>query len=124
MLKNVKQKFLKKKETLFFDFALTPLKQVDDDLVMTFVIHKDNGEVVYRFTSDEKISETLNFNRKNRFSLELKNIFPDGTFTVEIGVKKLDRSKNYALFNDVLKFSLSNGLGNEFWKPEERYTVE
>ncbi len=117
-------KFLKKKETLFFDFALTPLKQVDDDLVMTFVIHKDNGEVVYRFTSDEKISETLNFNRKNRFSLELKNIFPDGTFTVEIGVKKLDRSKNYALFNDVLKFSLSNGLGNEFWKPEERYTVE
>lgn len=116
--------FEKKDSRLVFDFSLEPLKTVDDNLVLTFVIHKDDGEMLYRFTSDEKIERAINFAVRNDFRIELENIFPDGIFSVQIGVKKIDRSKNYALFDDILQFELSNGIGNEFWRPKETYTVK
>lgn len=116
-------KFSIQKDLLRFNFEINPLRRVDDDLVMTFVISKDSGEMIYRFTSDEKVAEKIDFNKKNAFVLELKNIFPDGKYSVQIGVKKLDRSKNYALFDGILEFSLSNGLGREFWRPAEKYTL-
>lgn len=121
---SVTPSFVMTGERLVFDFTLEPLQDIDDDLVVTFVIHKDDGEMLYRFTSDEKIRQSIDFHIKNNFHISLENIFPDGSFSVQIGVKKRDRSKNYALFDDILRFELSNGLGNEFWRPNEEYSLE
>ncbi len=119
----VKADFENTKKELLFDFAITPLKQVGKDLVMTFVISKSSGEVVYRFTSDEKINEKIDFNKVNRFKIYVDNIFPDGVFSVQIGIKKIDRSRNYALFDNIITFELSNGVGREFWRPKESYKI-
>ncbi|MBH1980010.1 ATP-binding cassette domain-containing protein [Candidatus Saccharibacteria bacterium] len=116
--------FKKEDDYLRFNIILEPLKEVDDNLVFTFVINRDDGEMVYRFTSDEKIEHAVDFKVRNEFEIKLENIFPDGIFSVQVGVKRMDRSKNYAIFDDIIKFELSNGIGKEFWRPEEKYSVK
>lgn len=116
--------FKKTDKKLSFEFTVTPINKIDSDLVATFVISKSSGEVVYRFTSDEKIKERIDFTKENKFKIELDNIFPSGTFSVQIGVKKLDRSRNYALFDNIIVFELANGKGKEFWRPDEKYWLK
>lgn len=109
--------------TLNFHFELTPKEAItEDDLVFTFAISKESGEMLYRFTS-ESLEEPLDFKLKNRIDMSIENVFPDGGYYVHVAVKKLDRTKNYALFDNVLQFELSNGLRNELWRPKNEYTI-
>lgn len=110
------------------DFALEfdakkPLK----DIVLTFMIIRNNGEIVYRFTTDEKLEdETISLNSKKKLSLTIENIFPNGIFSVQVGVKNRDRAKVYALVDDIVEFEIVNqgSYNNDvFWKPSEKYKL-
>lgn len=108
--------------TLQFD-AQKPLS----DVVLTFMIIRDNGEIVYRFTTDEKFeNNTINITKSKKLSLSVDNIFPNGIFSVQVGVKSRDRAKIYALSDDIVKFEIINkgSYNNDvFWKPNETYKL-
>ena len=99
------------------------------DAVIVFIIHRDNGEWVYRWTSDEKLERVINLKKNSKIELviEIDNIFPDGVFDVELGVKKHDRTMNYAAFSSICVFEIihhSLWSGDVLWKPKEKYEIK
>ena len=104
-------------------------KTLIEDGVVTVMMNNANGEAVYRWASDDDGSKGLIIREGETLNLklELENIFPDGEFSIQLGVKKLDRSRNYALFNEALKFNLINSdikKRNTHWKPKEKFRIK
>lgn len=104
-------------------------KTLIEDGVVTVMMNNANGEAIYRWASDDDGSKGLIIREGETLNLklELENIFPDGEFSIQLGVKKLDRSRNYALFNEVLKFNLINSdikKRNTHWKPKEKFRIK
>lgn len=100
-----------------------------DDCVITVEIFRDNGEPVYRWVTDEKVSHSVNLkkDKKSSLNLTLDNIFPQGRFSVEVGVKKRDRTKNYILVSDATDFQIFNKSsfpGDIRWKPAEKFEIK
>ena len=114
-------------KNLSFDFDIF-FKEHIDDPVLTFTIHRDTGELLYRWVSDEDFDGQVQIhNGKVALSFDIKNIFPNGKFTTELGVKNRDRSKEYALFSGIVEFELINrgSAGNNiYWKPETSFTIK
>lgn len=114
----------KNDEKLCFDFNFIVNKEIKD-YVITFVINHNDSAMVYRWTSDEEIEEKLTGNKK--LSFEIENIFPNGKFSVQIGIKSRDRSKIYALYDNIVNFYLNNrGLSgnNIYWKPKTNFNIK
>ena len=104
-------------------------KTLIEDGVVTVMMNNANGEAIYRWASDDDGSKGLIISEGETLNLklELENIFPDGEFSIQLGVKKLDRSRNYALFNEALKFNLINSdikKRNTHWKPKEKFRIK
>lgn len=104
-------------------------KTLIEDGVVTVMMNNANGEAIYRWASDDDGSKGLIIREGETLNLklELENIFPDGEFSIQLGVKKLDRSRNYALFNEALKFNLINSdikKRNTHWKPKEKFRIK
>lgn len=104
-------------------------KTLIEDGVVTVMMNNANGEAIYRWASDDDGSKGLIMREGETLNLklELENIFPDGEFSIQLGVKKLDRSRNYALFNEALKFNLINSdikKRNTHWKPKEKFRIK
>ena len=104
-------------------------KTLIEDGVVTVMMNNANGEAIYRWASDDDGSKGLIIREGETLNLklELENIFPDGEFSIQLGVKKLDRSRNYALFNEALKFNLINSdikKRNTHWKPKENFRIK
>ena len=114
-------------QQLLFDFDLSFEEDIDDP-VLTFTIHKDSGELLYRWVSDEEYEKEVEIHDgKVNLSFVIQNIFPNGKFITELGVKTRDRSKEYALFSGVIDFELINrgAAGNNiYWKPETTYKIK
>lgn len=108
----------------FLETEIKPKAKMDTPII-AIGINRDNGEQVYRWTSDEKIPGILNLSKKNTIKIELQDIFPVGVFTVDLFIKKQDRSKDYAVFNEITNFEIKNMTKNAhdtFWKiPEKVY---
>lgn len=113
-----------------FDVVVDPgVKSKMIDPVITFVINRDDGEVVYRWVTDEKITKDISITRKKPFKLHLKieNIFPDGLFDVQLGIKRRDRSIEYAMFDSIARFEIINQgsfVNDVHWKPREEFHYE
>ncbi|HFR3342540.1 TPA: ABC transporter ATP-binding protein [Streptococcus suis] len=107
-------------QELLFNFDVT-FERVIEDPVFTFTIHKDSGELLYRWVSDEEVAGSINISAKFVSILfSIQNIFPNGKFITEFGVKSRDRSKEYAMFSGIVDFELINrgSSGNNiYWKP-------
>jgi ABC-2 type transport system ATP-binding protein len=115
-------------ENLLFDINVAAKDKIED-LVVTFVINRDTGEMVYRWATEAEIEKKLTLNKNGTLSihLEVQNIFPDGEYDVQVAVKKADRSITYALFNRILTYRLVNSevlKQNVHWKPKESFTYE
>lgn len=112
---------------LIFDFT-TSFEKLIEDPVLTFTIHKDTGELLFRWVSDEELDEQVVVkNGRNSLHLEIQNIFPNGKFITEFGVKSRDRSKEYALFSGITDFELINrgkAGNNIYWKPEVSFLIK
>lgn len=122
---NVKYKAVGK--DLVFDVAVKSKIDITDP-VITFVINSNNGEMVYRWVTDEKIKNGINIRKGQLCNLHIKleNIFRNGMFNVQIGIKKRDRTKTYAIFDDIAQFEIVNegGFpGDMYWKPQEGYDL-
>lgn len=110
----------------------TTIEAKDDipDPVFTFVIQKDTGEPVYRWVTDEKLSSKfiLVKQRPVTIRLTLQDVFPDGKFSVQAGIKKSDRTEDYLLVNDCVTFEIINKNSphpyDNLWKPREDFSVE
>jgi len=97
--------------------------------VLTFGINQDNGEQVYRWISDDMLNETIDFKTGDEYKLTIKlqNVFPVGVFTVGVRVKDKDRTRNYAIFDEVRRFEISNRTTygwDVLWKPQEDIKLE
>lgn len=125
---NAKCNMQKNKKKLVFNIELESLKEIEDPAI-TFIINNRSGEIVYRWVSDEKIKRDISFKKNSRkiLTIELSNIFPDGIFSVTVGVKKKDRSKEYAMFYDIITFEIVHDGTFEndiFWKPNEKVELK
>jgi ABC-2 type transport system ATP-binding protein len=124
---DVRNRILSEEKQIKFDVSIIAKADIDDPVV-TFEITRDNGESVYRWVTDEKIKESISLikNRKTSIELVLDNIFPNGTFDVQVGVKKRDRSKDYILVSEATRFEIINKgsfSGDVRWKPNEKFTL-
>ena len=111
-------------KTLDFSIQFNAKKSLAD-VVLTFMIIRDNGEIVYRFTTDEKFeNKIIDLNLSQVLKLSIDNILPNGLFSVQVGVKSRDRAHVYALVDDIVKFEIVNqgSYNNDvFWKPNEEF---
>lgn len=99
-----------------------------EDAVITFEMIKDDGASVYRWVSDERVNSKVNLVKGSPIviNLELENIFPNSKYTVQVGVKKRDRSYTYELLPEALSLNLVyEGLSSmgERWRPKERFSM-
>lgn len=112
---------------LDFDIKLTP--QVDlENPVIAIEIYRDNGEQVYRWLLDKRLGGTENIEAKKdiHLNLQIQNIFPLGSYSIRLLVKKGDRTKSYGVFNDIIKFEIKNrssDIYDVFWKPKEEFSL-
>ena len=99
-----------------------------DDPVLTFTIHKDSGELLYRWVSDEEVDSPVQIQEgRTSLSFQIQNIFPNGKFITEFGVKSRDRAKEYAIFSGVCDFELINrgkAGNNIYWKPNASFILK
>lgn len=111
-------------KTLDFSIQFNAKKSLAD-VVLTFMIIRDNGEIVYRFTTDEKFeNKIIDLNLSQVLKLSIDNILPNGLFSVQVGVKSRDRAHVYTLVDDIVKFEIVNqgSYNNDvFWKPNEEF---
>ncbi len=106
-----------------FDINIMPKSDIEDP-VITFLLNRDNGEIVYRWVTDEKFKEKINLKRNLpiKIQITIDNIFPNGIFNVQLGIKKSDRSIEYAMFNEIAQFEIINNgsrANDIYWKPTE-----
>ena len=89
---------------------------------MTFVINSEVGEIVFRVASDDKnVNQKIVFSEGKNMHLRLSvdNIFPNGIFSVQVAVKKEDRSENYLMANNALWFEDHAPVDvSQNWKPD------
>ena len=118
------------KENIIFDIGINA-KQRIYDAVVAFMINRDTGEMVYRWTTDDKYSLhrpiTIKEGAKVKIRLNIENIFPDGGYDVQLMIKKIDRSVNYAIFNQILVYQMTNPNVHRrgpHWKPNEEFEYE
>lgn len=122
--------YQRKNQQLHFAATIETKSNIIDP-VFTFVIQKDTGEPVYRWVTDEKLKGeefVLAKNRPVKLTLALQDVFPDGVFSVQVAVKKRDRTEDYLLINDCLKFEIINKQSphpyDNLWKPREEFLME
>lgn len=107
---------------IVFDINLKSKITLEEPMI-ALGIYKDDGQQVYRWTSDEKISKNIDITKPSNIHIELDNIFPVGVFTASLFVKKIDRTIDYAIFNDIVKFEVQNESlykHDTFWKIPEK----
>lgn len=115
----------KNTDLVSIDLGVIPRQRLED-VVVTLCIIRDTGEEVFRWVTDEKIEGRIDMvpDKDYKINLEIQNIFPDGSFFIQVGVKKRDRSKNYILIEKADKFTVITRGVHEYdiaWKPHTSY---
>ncbi|MBH2007645.1 ABC transporter ATP-binding protein [Candidatus Saccharibacteria bacterium] len=116
----------KTSEKLTFDITVRQKKPLKEDSIVALGLIRDTGEQVFRWASDEKTKDVLSFDPAH-ITLELQNIFPEGTYDILFVVKSRDRSEDYGTFTDILQFEIESRTDHPwdtYWKPQERFTIE
>lgn len=121
---NADVKFEMVDSKIVFTIDLKP-KLAMEDSVMAIGIYRDSGEQIYRWASDEKIDADLDLNVRNTIKIELEDVLPVGAFTMNLYIRRRDRSLDYATFNEITKFKVKNVTPYQYatyWKiPEQTF---
>lgn len=110
-------------------FNINIVSELDlEDAVITFVIWKDSGEPVYRWVTDEKLNRKIQIRKKQRTNLKIyiQDIFENDTFSVQLGIKRSDRTEDYLLVHNAVTFEVLNRTsfsGDIYWKPNEKVEI-
>lgn len=113
------------KDAISLDITLTPNAEVEDPIV-ALGIYKDTGEQVYRWVSDEKADSLISLDKPTSLHIELGNVFPVGVFTGTLFIKKRDRTKDYVVYDNIIKFEVKNHSPYQydtFWKIPEKTMI-
>lgn len=119
--------FENKNSSLSFQIEISP-KQNLDDSVITLEVFKRNGDPVIRWVTDERIEKRVNLKTGKLVSLkvDLQNIFPVDSYSVRVQLKSRDRSKEYLVLNNAVKFEIENKTENpheRLWRPKEEFEL-
>lgn len=112
------------------DMKVRLLPKADlDEPIVGIQIHKNDGEEVFRWTTDEKLSKSIILEKGKRvvLTLSLQNIYPVGIFSVTLLVRRSDRTKDYGIFNKIAQFEVRNITPytyNVHWRPNEKVSIE
>jgi ABC-2 type transport system ATP-binding protein len=112
---------------LVFDVAVTVNESIPN-AVLAISLTRDSGEIVYRWASNEKMTDKLLMysGKKVDVKLNIQNIFPSGVFSLNVGLRNKDMSRFYLSADDVLKFEIINTSHNSadaYWKPSESVEI-
>lgn len=112
---------------LLFDISVIAKEDISD-VVIAISLTRDNGEIVYRWASNEKLTENILTKQNNNIAIKLKiqNIFPNGEFSLNIGLRNKDMSKFYLSADEVIKFQIinkTNYSADIYWKPNEHVEI-
>ena len=127
--KNVdaKVEFSREDDKFVFDITIKPKSNIEDAAVV-FLINKSNGERIYRWATDLNDLGGVKINEDFRLHLELEDIFPVGDFYAGISIVNKDRTKDFAVFDNLIDFKKFLPLGAHKydinWKPKEEFTIE
>lgn len=113
---------------LLFDVVVVAKENIPD-AVLAISLTKDSGEIVYRWASNEKLKKNILIKHGNKIVIKLKiqNIFPNGEFSLNIGLRNKDMTRFYISADEVLKFQVINGTNyssDVYWKPNEQVEIE
>lgn len=94
-----------------------------EDVVITTIINRNDGAVVYRWASDDQTrkGKDLIAGKKIKIALSIENIFPDGVYDIQIAVKKSDRTREYAVFDNINRFEIINA--GPHWNPRQEVNI-
>lgn len=89
------------------------------------VIQKSSGEQVFWATSEDedRVLGTIKPGTTRQVSVSMENIFGEGEYAVNLSLKSKDRTKDYAISDEALSFSIS-GWGKNGWMLHPHYTWE
>lgn len=116
----------KNDRSIVFDILLSPRLPIDDP-VFAFGLYRDNGEPVYRWASDEKLHGDFDLKRERKIRIKIDDILPVGEFVASIFIKKKDRTVDYAVFNEVVKFKSVNTtphVRNVLWRIPDEVSID
>lgn len=113
---------------LLFDIVVVAKENISD-AVLAISLTKDSGEIVYRWASNEKLTKNILIKHDNKVIIKLKiqNIFPNGEFSLNIGLRNKDMTRFYLSADEVLKFQIinrTNYSADVYWKPNEQVEIE
>lgn len=105
------------------NFSVTIHPKIDmKDVFMGFTIQRSSGEYVYWYTteSDRHIIDSLKSGVSKKIELSIQNIFGNGEYSVNINIKKNDRTKDYIVVHDAVKFEVTgwNHLHGWMYHPD------
>lgn len=96
------------KKKLVFTLDITP--KIDmEDVFLGFTIQKSSGEYVYWYTTEAtpEILGTLSKGVKKRVTVSMQNIFGNGEYSVNLSLKKNDRTVDHVIIYDAVKFEVN-----------------
>lgn len=98
-------------------------KESLDDVVVTTIINRNDGAAVYRWASDDKSRKGFDLvaGKKIHVAMEIANIFPDGVYDIQVAIKKSDRTRTYATFDNMSRFEIVS-VGPH-WNPGEQVHI-
>ena len=123
----VNTKLDRKNGNIVVDMDISP-KVAFEEPILLFVIYKDTGELVYRWSSGETNLPDVDLNRKLNLNLEIQDIFPVGSFYASLYIRNQIRTVLYANFEEIASFKKppSEGSSNSdlYWKPEQKFSIK
>ncbi len=121
---SAKVKCTKQSQQLHFQIEIRPKIDLSDAIIY-LMLNDSSGIPVYRWVTDETIKTPIRLNKNQTWSVELtvENIFPNGVFTAQVGIKSFDRQKIYAVFDSIVQFEIVNRgpyAQDIYWKPRTK----
>lgn len=108
-------------EKLKFDIEIIPEISMEN-IFLGLVIQKSSGENVYWYTTEQDLDiiSTLSLGSRKKIRVSVQNIFGNGEYSLNLNVKKNDRSIEYIVVNDAVRFEVSgwNHLHGWMYHPD------
>lgn len=126
---DVKAEATRSDEKVNLSFEIKPFSEFDDPVVGVYM-SRSNGDIVWRWSSDDEtptndgVNVVLKKNQVLNIRIQLDNILPSDSFTATLLIRKRDKSEEYAKYSRIIGFdNYNSSLYRKFWKINEIVSV-
>lgn len=117
---------IRKDGKLVFDIIVRPKINIDEAAVV-FLINRSSGERVYRWATDINDINDIKLSEDFMLHIEIDDVFPVGDFFAGISIVSKDRTRDFAVFDNLIEFKKILPPGKHKldinWKPKEEYQI-